>query len=263
MREPTGGRVVSGGCSIAWEAEGAAGAPPLLLINSIAATRALWDRQAPALAGRFRVIRYDARGHGQSSVPAGEYALEQLGRDAAAVLEAAGAPSAGVCGLSLGGLTALWLAVHEPGRVTRLVLANTAARIGSVESWTDRIALVRARGMRAVADLAIPLWFTQAFREHEAGTVDRFRAMIEACPPAGYLGCCAALRDADLREAVAEIRCPVLAIAGRHDVPTPPEALRLVHERLPGSRMLTLDAAHLGNVEQAEAFNDAVLEFLA
>jgi 3-oxoadipate enol-lactonase len=249
-------------CRIAWEAIGPDEAPALLLINSIGSTRELWDRQVAALTPRFRLIRYDARGHGQSSVPAGEYSIDELGRDAIAVLDAAGVGSAGVCGISLGGLTAMWLAVHEPGRVTRLVLANTSARIGTLQSWTDRIALVRARGMAAVAEMALPLWFSPAFRDREPGTVDRFRRMIEGCATTGYLGCCGALRDADLREAIAAIRCPVLAVAGRSDVPTPVDALAFIHARIPGSRMVTLEAAHLSNVEQAEAFNDLALGFL-
>ena len=125
-----------------------------------------------------------------------------------------------------------------------LVLANTGARIGSVESWTARIALVREGGMKAVADLAMPLWFTDAFRAREAATVQQFRQMVESCPVDGYLGCCAALRDEDLREALGSIRCPVLAIAGAHDRATAPELLHLVNQRVPQSRLVTLDAAH-------------------
>jgi 3-oxoadipate enol-lactonase len=156
----------------------------------------------------------------------------------------------------------MWLGVHAPDRVSSLVLANTAARIGTLQSWTDRIALVQERGMRAVADLAIPLWFSPDFRQRHEDVVARFRSMIETCPAAGYLGCCAALRDEDLRDAISGIRCPVLAVAGATDVPTPPEALRFVHERIAGSKLLTLDAAHLSNVEQSEAFTSAVMGFL-
>ena len=126
-----------------------------MLSNSIGTTRELWARQIEAFASVYRVIRYDARGHGESGVPAGEYTLEQLGGDALAILDAEGIASAHVCGLSLGGITAMWLGVHAPERVTSLVLANTAARIGSVESWTERLALVRSGGMAAVAQRAM------------------------------------------------------------------------------------------------------------
>ena len=155
----------------------------------------------------------------------------------------------------------MWMGVHAPRRVESLVLANTAARIGSVEMWTERIAFVRQHGMAALAEMTMPRWFTEAFRSREPQTVEQFKAMVESCSQDGYLGCCAALRDEDLREAIAAIRCPVLAIAGSADVATPPEALRFIHERIAGSQLVTLDAAHLSNVEQHEAFNDALLDF--
>lgn len=241
---------------------GAATAPTLLFINSIGTTRELWARQVPRLSKSFRVITYDARGHGYSQVTAGGYTIAQLGRDALAILDHAGAESAHVCGISLGGITAMWMAIHAPRRITSLVLANTAARIGSVEMWTERIAFVQKQGMATLADLTMPRWFTDEFRAREPQTVEQFRAMVAACPKQGYLSCCAALRDEDLREAIGGIRCPVLCIAGSADPATPPEALRFIHERIAGSRMALLDAAHLTNVEQHEAFNAELLHFL-
>jgi 3-oxoadipate enol-lactonase len=255
-------QVTSGGADISYTIEGPTGAPVLLFINSIGTTRDLWARQLPALTGRYRVIRYDARGHGRSSVPAGDYTIAQLGGDALAILDQVGAASADVCGISLGGLTAMWLGVHAPQRVRSLVLANTAARIGSVQSWTERIAFVQEQGMAALAEITMPRWFTEAFRTREPEAVRTFRKMIETCPAAGYIGCCAALRDEDLRDAIKAIRCPVLAVAGATDVATPPEALRFIHEQIAGSRLMTLDAAHLSNVEQHEAFTNAVMEFV-
>jgi 3-oxoadipate enol-lactonase len=252
----------SSGARISYTAEGPPEAPVLLLINSIATTRDLWLPQVPALSSRYRVISYDARGHGRSSAPSGDYTIEQLGRDALSVLDDAGAASEHVCGISLGGLTAMWLGVHAPQRVRSLVLANTAARIGSVQLWTDRIALVQEQGMAALAEITMPRWFTEAFRTREPETVQTFRTMIETCPAIGYLGCCAALRDEDLRDAIRTIRCPVIAIAGATDVATPPEALRFIHERIAGSRLMTLDAAHLSNVEEHRLFTTELLMFL-
>ncbi len=245
-----------------YDIDGPADAPPLLLINSIGSTREMWARNVPAFTTAFRVIRYDARGHGQSPVPEGEYTIDDLGRDALAVLDAAGAASAHVCGISLGGLTAMWMGVHAPDRVSRLVLANTAARVGSRESWSERIALVRARGMTAVADLAIPNWFTAAFRERDPDTVHAFRTMLQACPVEGYLGCCAALRDADLRDDIVRIASPTLVIGGRADRSTSVDGAELIRARIPGARLVVLDSAHLSNVEQSEAFSSAVLDFL-
>ena len=254
--------VDTSGARISYTVEGPSGRPILLFVNSIGTTRDLWLPQVPALAGTYRVIRYDARGHGSSAVPAGEYSIAQLGRDALAILDAEGARQAHICGISMGGLTAMWLGVNAPDRVSSLVLANTAARIGSVQSWTERIALVNERGMRAVADMAMARWFSPGFRQRHEDVATRFRSMVEACPEAGYLGCCAALREEDLRDAVSRIACPVLLVAGSTDEATPPEGLRFVKERVAGAKILMLDAAHLSNVECAEAFTSAVMGFL-
>ena len=253
---------MSDGARIDYSVAGALTAPTLLFINSIATTRDLWARQVPRLSKSFRVITYDARGHGFSQVTAGDYTIEQLGRDALAILDDAGVESAHLCGISLGGLTAMWLGVNASRRVKSLVLANTAARIGSVEMWTERIAFVRQQGMAALADITMPRWFTDSFRAREPQTIEHFRSMVASCSRDGYLACCAALRDEDLREAITGIRCPVLCVAGSSDPATPPDALRFIHERIEGSRLVVLDAAHLTNVEQHEAFNDAVSSFL-
>lgn len=255
-------KISNDGATISYQIDGQPDAPVLLLINSIGSTRELWTRQMPALTGAYRVIRYDARGHGQSSVPTGDYTIDQLGEDALAILDDLDAAAAHVCGISLGGLTAQWLAVHAPERVASVVLANTAARIGSVESWTERIALVRAKGMLAAADQAMPRWFSPAFRERDPETVHVFRSMIQACSPEGYLGCCAALRDADLRERIATIDCPTLAIASTADSATPPEGLAFIRDRVAGAELVILESGHLSNVECADEFTAAVLDFL-
>jgi 3-oxoadipate enol-lactonase len=254
---------MSGGARIDYSIAGAPTAPALLFINSIATTRELWARQVPRLSKSFRVITYDARGHGFSQVTAGDYTIEQLGRDALAILDDAGAESAHVCGISLGGITAMWLGIHAPRKVKSLTLANTAARIGSVEMWAERIAFVRQQGMATLADMTMPRWFTEGFRAREPQTVEQFRAMVAACSKDGYLSCCAALRDEDLREQISAIHCPVLCVAGSADPATPPEALQFIHERIAGSTMVLLDAAHLTNVEQDQAFTNGLLQFLA
>ncbi len=236
--------------------------PPLLLISSLGATKeVLWARQIPALANQFRVITYDPRGHGQSAVPPGEYSLDDLGRDAITVLDAAGVAEAHLCGISMGGITALWLGVHAPHRVRGMVVANTAARIGSLQSWGDRIALVRAEGLAGVAEQAMPRWFSDSFRSREPETISKVRSMVASISPEGYLGCCAALRDGDLREAIGGISKPLLAVAGAMDMLTPPEALAFVHEQVAGSTLVTLDCAHISNIEKSAEFNDAVSRF--
>ena len=254
--------VTNADATISYEVDGPQDAPALLLINSIGSTRELWARQMPAFASAYRVIRYDARGHGRSAAPPGDYTIDQLGRDALAILDALAIPAAHVCGISLGGLTAQWLGVHAADRVRGLVLANTAARIGSLESWSERSALVREKGMSAVADRAMPIWFSPAFHERDPETVHGFRAMVQECPPQGYLGCCAALRDADLRGEIAAIAAPTLTMASTADTATPPEGLTFIRDRVRGAQMVTLDSGHLSNVECAAEFTAAVLDFI-
>jgi 3-oxoadipate enol-lactonase len=234
----------------------------VLLSHSIGTSRDLWGAQVRELASRYRVVRYDARGHGGSAAPAGDYTLDQLGGDALAVLDAQGIERAHVVGLSLGGLTALWLGVHAPARVGRLVLANTAARVGTAERWVERIAQVRAKGMAAIVEATMMRWFSDSFRGQQAATVSVYREMLASCSPVGYAGCCAVLRDADLREDIAGITAPTLIIAGDQDQATTLVDAEVMRSRIPGAALLTLPAAHLSNVEQPAAFTGAVRQFL-
>jgi len=250
------------GASIWYSVDGRADAPPLLLIHSLATTHELWARQIPAFTAFARVIRYDMRGHGKSTSPAGELTIEQLGRDALAVLDAAGVSRADVAGISLGGLTTVWLGEHAPDRVRRLVLANTAARIGTSDTWSARIRAVREGGMELAADLAIPRWFTDGFRENHADVIAAYRAMVLACPLESYVGACAALRDADLRADAHRIAAPALVIAGSEDRSTPPADSEWMRDNFPDAHMELLRAAHLSNVERAEEFTDLVHGFL-
>jgi 3-oxoadipate enol-lactonase len=164
--------------------------------------------------------------------------------------------------VSLGGLTALWLGVHAPDRVDRIIAANTAARLGSVQSWADRIGRVRSGGMASIVDGGVAHWFTERFRELQPETVERFRYMLLRCPVDGYAGACAALRDADLREDIGQIAARTLVVTGRHDQATPPALGDLIRSRVSGAGQLDLDAAHLSNVEQSDAFTAGVLDFL-
>ena len=254
--------VDSAGATISYSVEGPATAPVLLFINSIGTTRQLWSRQVAALADRYRVIAYDTRGHGRSSVPEGAYTIAQLSADALAILDAERVGAAHVCGISLGGITALWLGVHAPDRVRTLTAANTAARIASTQFWTERIAFVKEKGMATLAEVTMLRWFTDAFRARDPQTVEQFRSMLASCAPTGYLGCCAALRDEDLRESISAIQRPVLTIGGRVDAATPPEGVEFIHQRIAGSKLVMLDAAHLTNVEEHQQFTSAVLMFL-
>jgi 3-oxoadipate enol-lactonase len=243
--------------------DGPADAPPLLLINSLGSTLDLWSTQAAAWAGRFRVIRYDMRGHGRSPAPGGEYSLDDLGEDAVRVLDAVGVQQAHVCGISIGGLTTMWLGVHRPERVRKLVIANTAAKVGTRERWLERAAKVKAEGLGPIADLNMTTWFTGSFRSAEPAVIDTFHRMVAGNNPAGYVGCCAALRDADLREAISGIAAPTLVVAGANDPTTSVADGEFIRSQIPGASLLTLPAAHLSNVECADAFSRIAGAFLS
>jgi 3-oxoadipate enol-lactonase len=237
---------------------GRQGAPALLMMHSIGCDLSLWDAQIAALAGNFRIIRYDARGHGGSDAPTGDYTLEQLGRDALAVLDAAGAGTAYLCGLSLGALTAIHLALTAPERVRGTILANTGVRIGTAEAWQGRADAALRDGMAAMADTAMSRFFSEGFRASEPGIVDRYRTIFVNTPPRGYAGCCAVLRNADFAGRLGEIAAPTVVVGGALDVPTPLPGARELADAIPGATLVALDAGHLSNVEQPAAFAGAV-----
>ena len=247
---------------IDYDVTGPRGAPVVLLSNALGTTRDLWARQVPAWATDFRIVRYDTRGQGRSIAGDEPWTLETLGTDALAVLDAVGAERAHVCGVSLGGLTALWLGVHAPDRVDRLVLANTAARLGTREMWSGRIALVRAGRLDDIVDQAPLRWFTSSFCARDPETVAAFQASTRACDVEGYLGACAVLRDADLSADLHLITAPTLVVAGSQDPVTTVDDARAIVEGVAGARLLTLDAAHFSLVESSLEFNAAVRAFL-
>jgi 3-oxoadipate enol-lactonase len=243
--------------------DGPPGAPVLVLSNSLGTNFSLWDEQMPALTARYRVLRYDTRGHGSSPVTTGAYSLAMLAHDVLMLLDAFHIERAHFCGLSLGGMTGMWLGVHAPERIDALVLANTAPRIGTAATWSARIDAVRQGGMEAIADAVLERWFTAGFRARAPGVVRRIAAMLATTPPEGYVACCAAIRDADQWPGIEGIRCPTLVIAGTHDLATPAQEGRQMAERIAGARCVELDAAHISNVEAADRFTTELMAFLA
>jgi len=237
--------------------------PVLVFSNSLGTDFSMWDPQMAELQRRFRILRYDTRGHGQSSVTPGDYTIEQLGRDVLGLLDSLHLDCVRFCGLSMGGMIGMWLGVHAPNRLHRLVLSNTAARIGTKEMWNARIATARKDGMKPVAAAVIERWFTPGFRASFAERVARAQRMLENSPPEGYAACCAAIRDMDQREAVAQIKAPTLVIYGGSDPVTPGSDAQFLTDRIRGAVKVELAAAHLSNVEQADAFTEAVSNFLA
>ncbi len=251
------------GVRIAYRFDGQPDRPVLLLSNSIATDLHMWDGAVPALAEHFRVLRYDARGHGASDAPAGPYSLDRLGRDAVELLDALGLQRVHVLGLSLGGFVAQWLAIHEPERVERLVLSNTAAYLGPPQQWEPLIAeLLAAPDMRATAEMFLGNWFPAHMLEEGNEVVEGFRRTLLATPREGVAGSWAAVRDGDLRRTATLIRNPTLVIAGEHDTVTSAAHGKELAAAIPGARYTVLPTVHLGNVERPAEFLDAVLGFL-
>jgi 3-oxoadipate enol-lactonase len=235
----------------------------LVFSNSLGTDFSMWDLQIPELEQRFRILRYDTRGHGQSSVTPGDYTIEQLGRDVLGLLDSLGLDRVHFCGLSMGGVIGIWLGIHTPNRLHRLVLCNTAARIGKKEMWNARIATVRKDGMKSVAAAVVERWFTPEFRASSAATVARAQKMLESSPPEGYAACCAAIRDIDQSEAIARIKTPTLVIYGASDPVTPGSDAQFLAARIRGAEKVEIAAAHLSNIEQAQAFSETVSDFLS
>ena len=240
---------------------GSPGSVPMVLSNSLGTDQSLWDFQVAAFSRQRAVWRYDTRGHGASDKPQGEYSIDRLGKDLVAIIDATGVERVDLCGVSIGGMTALWVALHAPDRVRRVVLANTAAQIGDVGMWSARIKTVRTDGFGGLADATMTRWFTPEFRTARPEVVARFHSTLAHSDADGYAGCCAALRDADLRDLAPKVACRALVVTGRHDPATPPAQGRWLAEQIAGAQLVELDAAHLSNVERSDEFNAAVLNF--
>lgn len=248
-----------------YQIQGPTGAPVLVLSNSLGTDLGMWDTQMPAFTEHFRVLRYDTRGHGASLVSEGPYSIEQNGRDVLALLDALGIAQASFCGLSMGGLIGQWLGINAPARIQRLVLCNTAARIGTPEVWNPRIDTVLRDGqaaMMALRDASISRWFTADFAEAAPGQVEPIVAMLAQTSPQGYAANCAAVRDADFREQLGAIQAPTLIVCGTADAVTTPEHGRFMQQRIAGAQLIEFPAAHLSNVEAGDGFSRALLAFL-
>ena len=243
---------------------GPAGAPVLVLGNSLGTTRELWQPQLAALGARFRLLRYEHRGHGGSPAPPGPYALADLGGDVLRLLDEFEVESASYCGVSLGGMLGMWLAANAPSRVRALALCCTSAYLPPVQMWTDRAALVRSAGMASIAQQVVGRWFTPPFAGRQPGTVASFVATLEEhVVPEGYAGCCEAIAAMDLRPSLTSVTAPTLVIAGAEDPATPPWHGAAIAAAIPGARLRVIrGAAHLANVSQAAEITAALLAHL-
>jgi 3-oxoadipate enol-lactonase len=248
---------------IYYQLDGQESAPVLVFSNSLGTDVTLWNSQEPEMAKKYRVLRYDKRGHGQSSASPGPYSIEILGRDVVSLLDFLHLDCVNFCGLSIGGMTGMWLGANVPQRLKKLILCNTAAKIGTLESWNQRIDTVRKNGMKFIAPAVIERWFTESFRATQPAEVARIQRVLEGLDAEGYLACAAAVRDFDFRERLNGIRVPCLVISGTHDPAATAADGRWAAEQVPGAKYVELDAAHLSNIEQRDCFTREISGFLA
>ena len=245
--------------------QGPADAPVLVLSNSLGTTLEMWDAQASALSAHWRVLRYDTRGHGGSVCNPGPYSFAQLGQDVLAILDALHIKQAHFCGISMGGLTGLWLGVNAPARMRSITVANSAAKIGVESAWIERAAMVRAQGTAAMQALAVSSpsrWFTETFAAAQPAMVQTAQGWIAGISPEGYASCCEALAKEDLRSAISGITVPTLLIAGEHDPVTTVADAQAMHAAIAASVLATVPASHLSNLEAPSAFEQALAGFL-
>lgn len=250
------------GAKLHYTIDGADADPVLILSNSLGTSLDMWKPQLDRFSEHFRVLRYDTRGHGKSDVVPGPCTIDQLGRDVIELMDHLGIEQAHFCGLSMGGMTGMWLGIHHPQRLSCLILANTAAYIGPPENWTSRVSAVQAKGLVPIAPAVVARWLTPEFAASHPAVVAELLAMLLATPAAGYAAACIAVRDADLRNDVERITAPTLIISGTSDLPTPPADGRFLQQQIHGASYVEMPAAHISNQEQVVPFADAVLHFL-
>ena len=248
--------------NIHYRLDGPEKAPVLVLSNSLGTTLSLWDAQIAELTQHFRVLRYDTHGHGQTT-KRGKVTLSQLGEDVITLLDHLNIEKAHFCGISMGGLTGLWLARFAPERFYKVAVANTAARIGEQANWLSRARTVRSEGMDVVAAGSADRWFTQDYRQYQPATVEQLCHQLAHSDAQGYAECCEALAAADLRAEVATITLPMLVIAGQYDPVTTVADADYLHQQIDGSFLVELPASHLSNVEASDEFTAAIVAFFS
>jgi 3-oxoadipate enol-lactonase len=256
-------KVKTNGIEINCEIEGSG--PWLTMSHSLACDLHMWDPQMPVLTGKFKVLRFDTRGHGQSGAPAGEYTLEQMADDVKGLLDSLGIKQTHWAGLSMGGMIGQAFALKYPGVFQSMVLADTTSRrpAGAEKMWGDRVQVAREQGMEALVQSTLERWFTEPYRNSRKDVMQRIGDGIRATPVNGFAGCCQAISKVDYLDRLKEIKCPALVMVGEHDHGTPPEAARVIQQNLPGSELKIIpSAAHLSNIEQTRVFNEAMLGFL-
>lgn len=259
-------KLTANGISMNYTLDGPAGAPVVMLSHSLATDLSMWEPQMATLTPRYRVLRYDTRGHGGTDAPAGAYSLDQLADDARALVRGLGLPRVHWIGLSMGGMIGQTLALKSPEVFASLSLCDTSSRVPAEAAplWAERIKTAETQGMGPLVDATLGRWLTAPTRERGGPLVDRIRQMILSTNPTGYAGCCHAISQLDLTDRLSKISLPTLIVVGEEDQGTPVAASRAIHEQIKGSELAIIKAAaHLSNMERPEEFTRIITGFLA
>jgi 3-oxoadipate enol-lactonase len=251
------------GVRIAYRFDGPPGGRVVLMSNSLMSSYDMWDWTVPALADRYRVLRYDTRGHGRSATPPGPYSIASLGDEAAGLLDALGIEAAHFVGLSMGGMVGQQLGARYPGKVLSLSLCDTASEMPPREMWEERLAIAASQGIPGLAEGTLKRWFTEPFLRRAPGDIEKVRGMILGTGVEGYMACAGAIRDMAQTTMLLAITAPTLVLTGRQDPATTVAHATVLHRVIAGSRLVIIeDAAHLSNIEQPRAFNAALRAFI-
>ena len=257
------GTVDNEGVSIAWQSFGGGDRPVIVFSHSLGLDSSTWRPQVEALAGDFRIVLVDTRGHGNSTMSSDSFTLDHLAGDVLAAATGAGADRFHFCGISMGGQIALWAAINRPERLLSIVVANTAARIGAEQSWGERAAAIRSGGMTSISEAAKGRFFSPDFRSRRPEWFEGTIATLESCNPDAYIACCEMLGHLDLTTDVAAVSLPTLIIAGDLDPTASVAQARWLQEQIEGSELEVLEgAAHLSSLDRAEDFTAALRRFL-
>ncbi|MCW8039628.1 MULTISPECIES: 3-oxoadipate enol-lactonase [Acinetobacter] len=253
---------ISNDAAINYATFGDASKPAIIFSNSLGTNYQMWQPQINFFKKEYFIVCYDTRGHGASTAPQGPYSIEQLGTDVVNLFDHLNIQKASFCGISMGGLTGQWLAIHHPERFNHVIVCNTAAKIGQEQAWNDRAQLVREQGLKPIAETAASRWFTEPFIRSNTAIVESLSNDLGAGSPEGYASCCEALAKADVREQLKNITVPTLVVAGQKDPVTTVADAQYIINNVRSSSLFEINASHISNIEQPKAFNQAVQSFL-
>jgi 3-oxoadipate enol-lactonase len=256
-------KISANGIEMAYRFDGPEGAPIVMLSNSLMSNHTMWDPQMAVLTEQYRVLRYDTRGHGDTDAPPGPYSIQLMAEDAVALLDALKIDKVHLAGLSMGGMIAQFVGANYPDRVHSLMLCDTASEMPTLEMWNDRISTAQDKGIAGLVDGTMQRWFRKPFLDSGSAAIEKVAEMIRTTGVQGYVGCASAVRDMSQTSILSRISAPTIIIVGADDPACTVAQSKVLESEIKGSQLVILkEAAHLANIEQVEAFNDAMMGFL-